>query len=199
MLRTSCFRTLQFYVVIRSNEQTTNDSPLFLSSSPVSSFRLYRTPHEDRNCCRPLKTSFFGISSCTRPCCHQRCSDTDRKVGQLNFCGAFCVLILSMSFRVGGRPRRIRGRGSRKADRAPKSAADLDAEMEVCTFETFCCLPNLRLWPLGLYCRQWSCCRCLSNFDFSVSLFYLYIVYRLSMLAFSSFNPLLLSIPFSVS
>ena len=44
-----------------------------------------------------------------------------------------------MSFRVGGgRARRIRGKGSaRKADRAPKSAADLDAEMEVCTFETY--------------------------------------------------------------
>ena len=41
------FRTLQFYLVIRSNEQTTNDSPLFLSSSPVPPFCLYRTPHED--------------------------------------------------------------------------------------------------------------------------------------------------------
>lgn len=53
-----------------------------------------------------------------------------------------------MSFRVGGggRARRIRGRGgARKADRAPKSAADLDAEMEVCTFNTFRYPSNLRL------------------------------------------------------
>ena len=71
-----------------------------------------------------------------------------------------------MSSRVGGRARRIRGKGgARKADRTPKSAADLDAEMEVCTFETFCCPPNLRLRPSGLYCQQWSRCRCLSNFD----------------------------------
>ena len=46
---------------------------------------------------------------------------------------ALCVLILSMSSRAGGtRGRRARVRGARK-DRAPKSAADLDAEMEVCT------------------------------------------------------------------
>ena len=64
------FRTLQFYLVIRSNEQTTNDSPLFLSSSPVPPFCLYRTTHEDRNRRRPLETSSFGVSSCTRPCCY---------------------------------------------------------------------------------------------------------------------------------
>ena len=126
---------------------------------------FYRTPDEDRNRRRPLETSSFGISSCTRPCCCQRCSDTDPKVGQFHCCGVSCVLILSMSFRVGGRARR-RG-GARKADRAPKSAADLDAEMEVCTFKTLSCLSNLRLCRSGLYCQQWSraCCRCLSNFD----------------------------------
>ena len=54
-----------------------------------------------------------------------------------------------MSSRVGGaRARRTRGRGgSRKADRTMKSAADLDAEMEVCTIKTVCCPPNLRLCP----------------------------------------------------
>ena len=57
-----------------------------------------------------------------------------------------------MSFRV-GRARRIRVKGgARKADRTPKSAADLDAEMEVSTLETFCCLLDLRSCPSGLYC-----------------------------------------------
>ena len=148
---------------------------------------FYRTPDEDRNRCRPLETSPFGISSCTRPCCCQRCSDTDPKVGQFHCCGVSCELILSMSFRVGGRARRIRGRGgARKADRAPKSAADLDAEMEVCTFKILSCLSNLRLCRSGLYCQQWSraCCRCLSNFDLSV----LFIVHCLSMLSFFQFR-----------
>ena len=84
-----------------------------------------------------------------------------------------------MSFRGGGgRARRIRARGggARKADRAPKSAADLDAEMEVCTFDVFFYLPNLRPWPSGLYSQQWTCCRCLSNFDFSLTCL-LYIVF----------------------
>ena len=45
-----------------------------------------------------------------------------------------CVLILSISSRTGGtRGRRVRVRGARK-DRTPKTVADLDAEMEVCTF-----------------------------------------------------------------
>jgi hypothetical protein len=48
-----------------------------------------------------------------------------------------------MSFRVGGvRARRLRGRGG--ARKTPKSAADLDAEMEVCTLETYAYLPILR-------------------------------------------------------
>ena len=61
-----------------------------------------------------------------------------------------CIdFIFKMSSRVGGaRARRTRGRGgSRKADRTMKSAADLDAEMEVCTIKTVCCPPNLRLCP----------------------------------------------------
>ena len=48
--------------------------------------------------------------------------------------GVLRVLILSMSSRTGGaaRGRRARGKGVvRKAERAPKTAADLDAEMEV--------------------------------------------------------------------
>ena len=77
-----------------------------------------------------------------------------------------------MSFRVGGaRSRRIRGKGTaRKAERASKSAADLDAEMEVCkTF--FCCLPLAETFcPSGLYCQQWSCCCCLSIAFLSSSL-----------------------------
>ena len=102
-----------------------------------------------------------------------------------------------MSSRVGGgRARRIRARGgARKTDRAPKSAADLDAEMEVCIFDTFCCLTYLRFWSSGLYCQQWSCCRCLSNFDFSL----LFIVNRLSMLSFFLPIQLLLFIPSSDS
>ena len=45
-----------------------------------------------------------------------------------------------MSSRAGGasRGRRVRARGgTRKAERTPKTAADLDAEMEVCTLKLF--------------------------------------------------------------
>lgn len=104
-----------------------------------------------------------------------------------------------MLFRVGGgRARRIRGRGgARKADRVPKSAADLDAEMEVCTSDTFCCLPNLRFSPSGLYCQQWSCCCCISNFVFSV--FFPCLLYIVFLCCFFPPIQLLLSIPSSDS
>ena len=86
---------------------------------------------------------------------------------------ALRVLILWMSYRVGGtRGRRARVRGG--ARKAPKTAADLDAEMEVCTVLSICRQPSLSVFcSLGLYSQQWSCCRCLGNFY----LFYLFILY----------------------
>jgi hypothetical protein len=54
----------------------------------------------------------------------------------------------------------------------PKTAADLDAEMAFVVYRTW-------LWTSGLYCQQWPCCCCLSNFDLLIFLCLLYIVFLL--------------------
>jgi len=105
------FPTLQFYLVIRSNEQTTNDSPLFLS------LRLYRLSAFIE---RPMKIEIVVDPSKPLPLASRVAPAAVATNG-----------VQTPTPRVGGRARRIRGRGgARKADRAPKSAADLDAEME---------------------------------------------------------------------
>lgn len=82
MYSTSVFRTLQFCVVWLAQM---NSRLMILRSFFLRLCRLsLRTPDEDWNCCRPLKASSFGISSCASPCCYQRCSDASPKVGRLH-------------------------------------------------------------------------------------------------------------------
>jgi hypothetical protein len=114
-----------------------------------------RTPHEDRDRCRPGQ-HFRPISCEPRCTCSCTCPWYERNHGCPTVRRGSTFMRcedLIVSFSRGG-PRRGRGRGPRRRNERPnKSAADLDAEMEVRRFRLACCCftcshPFTRITPL---------------------------------------------------
>ena len=109
------------------------NSRLTFAARPVIASR---TAHEDRNRRRPIKALAFGLpcGPRPRPCCHRQSSGP--QVGSSLACQIALRPSLTLLTRAAAsatRGRRVgRGRGgARKNERVPKTAADLDAEMEV--------------------------------------------------------------------
>jgi hypothetical protein len=119
------FASSPFAWSLPAHYQPTNLYPLF------SETLFSRTTHENRNRPRPIKIGSIGFPGC--PCfntCHQW-RQACCKVGDIKLRSSYSVLIRCRAA-AAGRGRRPRGRGgARKAERPAKSAADLDAEMEV--------------------------------------------------------------------
>lgn len=134
----------------------------------------YRTTHEDRNCRRPCSScpsSIIGFS-CRPSACSYGYYYSHYESGKVgSYPSSVFTSLICFSRPASRGIRRARGRARKGTERPQKSAADLDAEMEVCV----ACLGFAMHHPdevIGLHCKQRGCscgcpCRSLSNVLFA--------------------------------